>query len=787
MDAATPLGKRRAASASRLGVPYSEALPGGRPPLAPPAVASPFDLALGPVGHAGAAAMSGMPFRPAAHGSASFGGLPFAAARSLERSLESAGAAASGSMGGSLAKASSLPEAAEELSGVAQPEVDKQQVHYVRYACLSEAHEAPSWRQVDSLTAQTQAYGEAPHTQSGSGAVSLSLRIVQAPAAFALPMVQRKVFKPPFTVRLEVRHRGPLTLAVCLEAHPLNETAHAQIATWTPDADKAAIEVEGARIARQLQAPAMFGTAGSLGGMGLAEGGGGGEPEQVHLEDFKFAELKWAKSSRMSKRWLVFTCRIQEDAVYLLYALPTVVISRRTDQYGKAHETLMGGGTAAGKRVRVSFAPSASLPPGPLPGRSPDVNALALAASVPVDAGMVDGAGAGRTGAVLDGGYVRLWIAHRYCAAGFTRVLADADMAALLRLAGVQATPGAAQSLVVDSAKWAAFRDWFAKGLRTLKQCTRAWDASAPAWVAGFAVSRGVAEALLAERPAGTFVIRLCSEPGAFAISCRVGADADGGEGAGGGHGGSGGGGGGGFVDHLLVDAVDLVSQPLEAWVLAHAAATHLLDPATSQLLPKEALFRQARPPPAPAGRAALRAPTPLPLPRADPDPTGALSRNPNMGLSDVLMLASLGVSGGGALGPGRPADPPGFGAAAGHGGFIGQGEPTSYAAMLGSGSLGSLRSLPAMNSNSEPSLGFDDVQVEELDLLPGLFSGIGDLGATPRAGDAAAHAFGGAARGGFGGGGGAGDEQAGGARARPNADFEFCQIFRPRGDLGQT
>ena len=57
-------------------------------------------------------------------------------------------------------------------------------------------------------------------------------------------------------VRLEVRHRGPLSLAVCLEAHPLNEAAHAQLATWTPDADKAAIEVEGARIVRQLQARA---------------------------------------------------------------------------------------------------------------------------------------------------------------------------------------------------------------------------------------------------------------------------------------------------------------------------------------------------------------------------------------------------------------------------------------------------------------------------------------------------------------------------------------------------
>ena len=60
-----------------------------------------------------------------------------------------------------------------------------------------------------------------------------------------------------------------------------------------------------------MQAPAIFGA--GLGGMGLADGSGN-EPEQVHLEDFKFAELKWAKSSRMSKRWLVFTCRVQARA-----------------------------------------------------------------------------------------------------------------------------------------------------------------------------------------------------------------------------------------------------------------------------------------------------------------------------------------------------------------------------------------------------------------------------------------------------------------------------------------
>ena len=76
---------------------------------------------------------------------------------------------------------------------------------------------------------------------------------------------------------------------------------------------------------------------------------------------------------------------------------------------------------------------------------------------------------------------------------------------------------------------------------------------------------------------------------------------------------------------------------------------------------------------------------------------------------------------------------------------------------------------------------------MEDIDLLPGLFSGIGDLGATPRAGDAAAHGFGPASRDDFGGSGDAGAEPRAGALGRSNAEFEFCQIFRPRGDLGQT
>lgn len=45
-------------------------------------------------------------------------------------------------------------------------------------------------------------------------------------------------------------------------------------------------------------------------GLGLDLNSGKGR-EHLHLEDFKFTELKWAKSSRMSKRWLMFSLRIK--------------------------------------------------------------------------------------------------------------------------------------------------------------------------------------------------------------------------------------------------------------------------------------------------------------------------------------------------------------------------------------------------------------------------------------------------------------------------------------------
>jgi hypothetical protein len=76
--------------------------------------------------------------------------------------------------------------------------------------------------------------------------------------------------------------------------------------------------------------------------------------------------------------------------MYLLYKLPTVVISRRTDQYSKAHEILTGVAASAAKRARTApMLPTtaASVPPPGIPqlgdSGAPDGPKLAHASTAP--------------------------------------------------------------------------------------------------------------------------------------------------------------------------------------------------------------------------------------------------------------------------------------------------------------------------------------------------------------------------------------------------------------------
>ena len=173
----------------------------------------------------------------------------------------------------------------------------------------------------------------------------------------------------------------------------------------------------------------------------------------------------------------------QNDIVYLVYKLPTVVISRRTDQYSKAHEILTGVAASAAKRPRTApMLPStaASVPPPGALQRDPSVGAegLAHASTAPEGApcalssyykhatqqtmhqgeckhyvhcndwkhelprrrvsvtkckiGCELCAGAFRESAgqpaVVDGAYIRQWIHLRYKACQFKRYMSESDM-----------------------------------------------------------------------------------------------------------------------------------------------------------------------------------------------------------------------------------------------------------------------------------------------------------------------------------------------------------------------
>lgn len=94
----------------------------------------------------------------------------------------------------------------DDLVGVAQSDVQCQQETWVKYTTHQEAQVLPEWKQQDGLVAQAAAGFGKPHLRHGvhqidpAHPLSASLKIVQAPAAYNRPIVQKKLFKPPFVV-----------------------------------------------------------------------------------------------------------------------------------------------------------------------------------------------------------------------------------------------------------------------------------------------------------------------------------------------------------------------------------------------------------------------------------------------------------------------------------------------------------------------------------------------------------------------------------------------------------
>ena len=75
---------------------------------------------------------------------------------------------------------------------------------------------ATEWSSRESLAAEAGAMGDIDLRQRGEDMpLGITLRIASAPASFALPMVQRKPFKPAFLVRPLPAHAAMLAALPC--------------------------------------------------------------------------------------------------------------------------------------------------------------------------------------------------------------------------------------------------------------------------------------------------------------------------------------------------------------------------------------------------------------------------------------------------------------------------------------------------------------------------------------------------------------------------------------------
>ncbi|DBA86232.1 hypothetical protein WJX77_001095 [Trebouxia sp. C0004] len=487
----------------------------------------------------------------------------------------------------------------DDMVGIAQPDIQHQQQTWVKYTAQQEAQVLPEWRQQDSLLAHATAGFGKPHLGhimqhiDPAQPLSASLRIVQAPATYNRPIVQRKLFKPAFVVRLEMRYRGQVDLTISMMAHVLNDNQYSKPGAWQPHVGPGQADLEGHLITRRMRVPPVFTSA---------------QPESAYLdpaiqkvytEDFKFTELNFVKSSRMSKRWLLFSCFIKEELMFVLYKLPTVVISRRTDQYIKAFETLLGREPQSGvPKSRSSAIPkttSGNATASQAPPALQTLHQYRKTTEAPTDLTLADadepqrkkktspcdaaaGAGPRQEAGSAEDRQIQHWILQQYASMALQRPLSQESLVALERRAraGSSGPP-------LEPALWEDFKDWFSKCVRALKQVEEEWKGGEPPCICGFAVDRPAADAALRYHPVGAFLVRMCSEPGSFAISCRTFNDAHhitGGlpEGIAG-------------VEHLLVDCVDLQRRELWQYVAAWGAATHLLDPFTQRLHPKNQVF----------------------------------------------------------------------------------------------------------------------------------------------------------------------------------------------------
>lgn len=463
----------------------------------------------------------------------------------------------------------------QEIKGVPHSALPKRQLRFNAYGNSKHAKWGPRWCQADSNSAafETPANGKLSPTAVPENLRQVEFGIVQAPLSFDSPVPQKKAFRPPFKVRLYLWYTGTLQVPIKIEASALPEQSidqfikHQGEALLVPTNLSQQNELECASISTCIQ---------------THENEDKDLTENYSFEDIEFTELRFSKSSRMNRRWLIFSCKLGRDKLYAIYLQPTIVLSRKTDQQDKACQILRQTTFFMPDHWSSKLAPLTHLSSSPI-NRQQELQGPQAAQGYTANKNMASRPDQLRSysgGLRINRDMIEQYILDKYGESGLSRSLTECEVAALCSRAGLKPQcSGDGRFDGVDSRSWFQFQTWMAACLKSLKTVDHLWSALDMMRICPLDVDRQLAERYLNDRSEGTFLVRLCSEPGAFAISSKVHLNWSLPE-----------------VKHVLIDGMDLKEKTLEMWIYADEWAQNLLDIQSGDCISKSIAFRRELP-----------------------------------------------------------------------------------------------------------------------------------------------------------------------------------------------
>mmetsp|Transcript_18266 Transcript_18266/g.62034 ORF Transcript_18266/g.62034 Transcript_18266/m.62034 type:complete len:594 (-) Transcript_18266:108-1889(-) len=363
-----------------------------------------------------------------------------------------------------------------------------------------------------------------------TGLRRINLEITTAPGAFNRPLKPGQKFNPPFTVRVTVESLGPLAATdVEIRAYALNQTEAADLEVWDPRFHTRTDETENDVVQCRLPGVSLSElsldtqVAGALGEIGegfdalqgtlLTVSHEGAEaPEVSHTSGIvEFDGFMFVKSTFMQPRYLAFvwTHPAGKELGYAvcMYKLPTVVVSRSSEQSSRALMLLQGHKYP---RRKVDLKRKAS--------ESTELDSLDLSVEPDRPVGIVE-------------------FLHRVHGmykeeSSLTRPLTEDDLEGLAVRAGLDVCDDQKK---ISLEAWASFKHWMRACLGLLEMVEDLWNKQNPPVMCSFAVGASdmteedsVLEAVcgaereLDNQPVGTFYVWFGTEPGTLVISTVV-------------------------------------------------------------------------------------------------------------------------------------------------------------------------------------------------------------------------------------------------------------------------